>query len=252
MAKETQTRSVLDELNNGETVIEASGSGKGESAPLVEGPGSDASAAGAAASENFRGYADDDFALPEPSEAEGGNTDFGGGSSGDFAEGGSDDVRRDTLGRDLSKGRGPKPGSRKAASSVGLIERLLLGIHTMAASALKSPHWELSADEANELAKAAAKVQEQYDISLDPKTEAWLGLATVAGAMYAPRVMVTLHLASEKAKASKPPPAERPLPGGGNFSAPGSSPNQSNGRADGAVTPSQIYGVGFNGMVKPN
>ena len=258
MAQKGQGKSILDELASGETVIASGNGGNSESETVAESERVDASAV-ASNSGAAGGYADDDFAAPERSAIDAGNdsgddNDFGGADSG---------KRVDALGRDNTRKRGPAPGSARKTqtSTVTLIERLLIGIHTMGAAALKSPHWELSQSEANELAKAAANVQAQYDIALDAKTEAWLGLATVAGAMYAPRVMVSWHLAKENAKRVREArQANAPLPPGGGFNAPGAPPQptqRQNGesapaRADGAVTPSQLFGSGFSGIPRPN
>lgn len=249
MAEETKRVSILDQLKAGAVVIAASGSGEGESAPMVE-ASSDASAGTgepepAAGGAPPAGEFDDDFAAPADSPA--GSSPAGGffnQTDERFEDGG--DVPRDSLGRSLENKRGPRPG--KAKTNIGLIERLLIGIHTMGSAALKSPHWELTADEANELAKAMAGVQAQYDVSLDPKTEAWLNLATVAGAMYVPRVLVTMHLVRETKKAQpKEPPPEKPLQQGGSFQAStGMRPNPQE-----ALTPSQLFGPGMNGMVPP-
>lgn len=57
----------------------------------------------------------------------------------------------------------------------------------MAAAALV-PELEIDAPEAKDLAEAIASVNQFYDKQIDPKVLAWVGLITVAGKIYAPRV----------------------------------------------------------------
>ena len=49
--------------------------------------------------------------------------------------------------------------------------------------------------------KAVANVAKHYDFLPDPRTQAWVNLAMIAGAIYGPRIWVI------SAKAKSPPPA---------------------------------------------
>lgn len=64
----------------------------------------------------------------------------------------------------------------------------MLGVHAGLA-ALVGPELALDQPEAARLAGALANVNAYYGHALNPKTLAWVNLATVAAAIYAPRVM---------------------------------------------------------------
>lgn len=56
---------------------------------------------------------------------------------------------------------------------------------------LEAPEWEITEDEAAKLGKAVARVNAVYGgLVVSPKVSAWINLATVAGAIYGPRVLV--------------------------------------------------------------
>lgn len=57
----------------------------------------------------------------------------------------------------------------------------------MLAYATGAQELRLETPEAKELAKAIGEVQEHYPLALDPKTQAWINLAMVAGFVYGPR-----------------------------------------------------------------
>ncbi len=129
----------------------------------------------------------------------------------------------------------------------------------MLAVALKDPMWTLDESEAKKLAEAVGKVQAQYGLNLDPKTQAWLHLIGVAGSVYGTRVgTIMLMRGAEKARrmaAPKPPETEddqvnKVIPLNG-------SPADKNGsfRAgfapvpgyQGPTNPSEIYPPGWRG-----
>ena len=61
----------------------------------------------------------------------------------------------------------------------------------MAAKMLEAPEWEITEDEAAKLGKAVARVNAVYGgLVVSPKVSAWINLATVAGAIYGPRLMI--------------------------------------------------------------
>lgn len=62
-------------------------------------------------------------------------------------------------------------------------------MHGILAGMASIPELQLSEEEGMGLASAIANVQQHYGGVLDPKTEAWIGLGLVAGALYVPRVI---------------------------------------------------------------
>lgn len=207
MGEQAKRPSILDGLKAGEIVVsgrEGRDSESGDLAIIEPGTGSDSDAS-ARADASETGFGEDDFgasANPEPRPAR--------------AEAGTDD-NGPAEASEERRGRGRPPGSpNRKKANVGLIESLLISVHTMAAAALKMPHLALGEEEAENLAKALAKVQEQYDVSLDPKTEAWINLAMVGGAVYGPRVLVAMHLAASNKpqKQTTPKPVAEPVMNG--------------------------------------
>lgn len=67
----------------------------------------------------------------------------------------------------------------------------------MGAMMLKQPGIALNEVEANRLATAIVKVQDQYPLVIDPRKQAWLNLAAIAGMIYAPRVLATINSRKE-------------------------------------------------------
>lgn len=105
------------------------------------------------------------------------------------------------------KKRGRKPnsaasgGNRKANNQVGIegLTRVLTIIHVGIASVTKTPEIALDDKEAESLAAATANVLTEFDIRPDPKIEAVIGLVTVAGMIYGPRI----YLIKERKKAER-------------------------------------------------
>lgn len=88
--------------------------------------------------------------------------------------------------------RGRKAGStnkRKETSEAALningVEKILFSLHAFAS--LVVPEMELEESEAKKLAKSIEGVTDQYKLTLDPKTAAYIDLATVCGMIYGPR-----------------------------------------------------------------
>lgn len=75
----------------------------------------------------------------------------------------------------------------KNSGAIG-IEQILFSIHMMMAGAIKVPELSLTADESKQLANAIAEVNQHYNIAIDPKVMAWVGLSTTCVSIYAPRI----------------------------------------------------------------
>lgn len=58
----------------------------------------------------------------------------------------------------------------------------------MMAGATKIDELKLSAEESKQLANAIAEVNSHYDVVIDPKVMAWVGLSTTCVSIYAPRL----------------------------------------------------------------
>lgn len=75
----------------------------------------------------------------------------------------------------------------------------MFSTHAILAAGLKTPEIALSKVEAETLAKATAEVAKHYPHAIDPKTIAWVNLATCMGLTYGPRVyMIRQRLDAEK------------------------------------------------------
>lgn len=61
-------------------------------------------------------------------------------------------------------------------------------VHVGIASATKTPELALAEDEATTLARASARVLEEFDIRPDPKIEAVIGLVIASASVYGPKV----------------------------------------------------------------
>jgi hypothetical protein len=81
----------------------------------------------------------------------------------------------------------------------------------MGAAILKTPEMVMSQEESEELAKAAKRVTDLYDVPiLDEKTLAWIGLAMVVGKVYGTRaIAVAARVKGSKKQVSRPTPSER-------------------------------------------
>lgn len=147
----------------------------------------------------------------------------GGGSEGESGSGsaGIGEIRYNKDGS-IAKRRGRKPGagnsgassgSRKNAGtsvSVNGIEKILLSLHMMGASALNTPELMLDDSEAKMLAEGIAGVQEFYSYAPSAETIAWANLIAASVAIYGPRA-VTVYNNRQKQKKEKP---ARPAPAG--------------------------------------
>lgn len=114
----------------------------------------------------------------------------------DPAEPTTDPVRTASGDSAAPKRRGRKPGSKNAVKTkaknspdISGLESILFSVHLALAAIAKAPELALDPAEANKLAEAAAQVQAQYEMIVDPKILAWGQLVIVAGSIYAPRVI---------------------------------------------------------------
>lgn len=65
---------------------------------------------------------------------------------------------------------------------------MLAIVHVGLAAVTKTPELELDDKEAASLANAVGNVMTEFDITPDPKIQAVLGLVTVSGMIYGPRI----------------------------------------------------------------
>lgn len=94
-------------------------------------------------------------------------------------------------GRPSGSGNKSKPKAQ-APLDIDFVQISLLSIHTMLASLVNVPELELTDDEAAKLAKAVHNVSRYYPVSIDPKAQAWFGLATAAGSIYGTRLFAVM------------------------------------------------------------
>jgi uncharacterized protein (DUF2236 family) len=77
-------------------------------------------------------------------------------------------------------------------------------IHAALAGSLQIPELAITEDEGKALAGAIAELQQHYNAVLDPKTQAWVNLAIVAGTVYVPRVgMARMRMKHERQLAAE-------------------------------------------------
>jgi len=254
MARDTKRTSILEGVKAGEIIVEGSDKTSKPSGNVADsergtgpetiGNGSDNgdgdSAAIAAGADDAGGLDPADAFGPEP-EFEPGSGSVGNGPV-------------DAAGRDASKPRGkasPNYGTKtKAKTNLGFLEKTLSGIHSVLVVVTKDDLFELTDDEIKSLAEALANVQDQYDLRLDPKTQAWLELAGIGAAIYGPRIATKVLMSARKPKEVEEKPQEKPVARtAGNIVTP---QGQMNGQAKGegpmgAFVPSMMFPLGHAG-----
>lgn len=110
----------------------------------------------------------------------------------------------------------------------------------MLASMTQAPELALSETEAHALAERVNEVQSHYDTILDPKTEAWIGLAITMGLIYVPRVAVLNRRMNNTARENTIDATAKPAqPAQDN--APKKPPSRDGRKGSDPVTPSDIY-----------
>lgn len=66
---------------------------------------------------------------------------------------------------------------------------MIMAAHAVAARWLQIPELMINDRDALKLATALGEVAAQYDLSVSPRTQAWIMLGVTAGAVYVPRGM---------------------------------------------------------------
>ena len=87
------------------------------------------------------------------------------------------------------KKRGRKP-KKKEEMDPKFLGRQLVGLHLIAVKLTHIPEIAIDGEEGELLAEGIIGVIKEYDISVNGKTGAWLGLIGAAAMVYAPRAVV--------------------------------------------------------------
>lgn len=183
------------------------------------------------------GFGDD----PDPDEYTG-PTNFAGSATANGAGSEPDNGERTSAPRGRAS---PNYGTRaKKKANLGVIEKSLKGIHAVAAVMLNNPVWSLTEQEAKDLAAALGEIQSVYGLEvMDEKTEAWINLIMVAGAVYGPRIVIPMMIKQAAPKEEKPKAEIVPMRSGGTVQP------RANGKDapahGGAFTPSQMMPPGW-------
>jgi hypothetical protein len=118
------------------------------------------------------------------------------------------------------KRRGRPPGSANKAkpvpANISGIEKTLYGIHQML-GAIIAPELAIGEDDAKELASSIHAVNRHYNVRMfDEKTQDWLNLIMIAGAMYGGRI-VAIRDRKRASRVARPvmprAQSENPVPG---------------------------------------
>lgn len=253
MARDTKRTSILEGVKAGQIIVEGSDETSKSSGNVADSERGTGPATVGSGTENGAGDNDaiaaghDDAGGLDAADAFGPDPEFEPGT------GTAGTVPVDAAGRDASKPRGkasPNYGTKtKAKTNLGFIEKTLGGIHSILVVVTKDDLFELSDDEIRSLAEALSNVQDQYDLRLDPKTQAWLELAGIGAAIYGPRIAAKVLMSARKPKEVEEK-QEKPAPKtAGNIVTPQS---QMNGQAKGegpmgAFVPSMMFPLGHAG-----
>ena len=149
-----------------------------------------------------------------------------GGTGGDGSPDSDSRGNGGTSGADASPGprrRGRKPGSRNKAKAttdtlaLDGLKSVLFAIHLSLATVINDSDWAIDESEAERLAKAFENVAAQYNVTMDPRTQAWFNLALAAGSIYGPRVVGKWIKSRDEKPATEPakPAAETKANSGG-------------------------------------
>jgi len=95
----------------------------------------------------------------------------------------------------------PKTRKVKTSYDEGLLTQQVVGIHMMAAQFSGIPEVVITPDEGKALAKSIILVADQYELSIDGKTGAFIQLLATAAMIYAPRFMMVKHRMSQTVEA---------------------------------------------------
>lgn len=128
------------------------------------------------------------------------------------AERGTGETERGTEGRTRTRtriadrtsrnnSRGKTGRKTKTADSIYLNGETVTGLNHVLASLLKMPELAISIDEGNALAESINTVCKEYNLIVDSKTAALIGLITTAGMVYVPRFGAAIkRIKSERMK----------------------------------------------------
>lgn len=155
------------------------------------------------------------FSAPDFSASVGGN---GNGGNDDFDP--SQHIGRDKRNADGSyrrkrakrgSGGGTSSGSGRKTrqslqASVDTLSQVLIVLHSGIAS-IAGPEFSLDSEDANDLGGAIVNVMDQYDIPIDPKTAAIVGLIVVCGKVYGPKIIMR-NMRAKAEKAEERPSAD--------------------------------------------
>lgn len=98
-----------------------------------------------------------------------------------------------------------------APLNINGVEKILYSIHSVTAALLKVPELEIDAKEAKELASAIEGVTDQYKLTLDPKTAAWIDLGRAVGVIYGPRCVSFYMRKKIEAESRRPSATIHPI-----------------------------------------
>lgn len=166
------------------------------------------------ASNGVDGGAGNPFGATTLGSGDGGTS--GGDSGDDFTFDGNRHISRDRINADgtfrrkrARRGSGGRvnTGQKKTvntASVDGLAQALMI-VHAGLASVTKIKEFKLDKDEGNALANAVANVLVEFDIPVDDKTAAIVGLVVVGASTYGPRMYLYNERMKEEKRAKKAP-----------------------------------------------
>jgi len=118
---------------------------------------------------------------------------------------------------------------------------VILNIHNIGASLLRSELVKLDPSEAEQLSKAVQEVNKYYGANFDPKKVAMFNLITCAGSIYAPRVIAAMNMRDVK-KVDQPAPAPNTVPIN-------TAKNNVPKRDISTMTPSELFGTTADGSL---
>jgi len=84
----------------------------------------------------------------------------------------------------------PVKKRKKASGNAKTLSSVLAVLHSTVFSVIGATHLDLSADENLALASALDSLAEEYEVTVDSKTAAWMNLAMVAGSIYGSRAFL--------------------------------------------------------------
>ena len=80
---------------------------------------------------------------------------------------------------------------KKASGSVNELAGILAVVHTTAFAVMGASHMDLSKEENTALAQALDNLADEYEITVDSKSAAWINLAMIAGSIYGARFFMS-------------------------------------------------------------